>query len=278
MASTLPSNLTSYDFLKTLAVVLMIIDHIGFFFFPDIMWFRVLGRLCVPIWFFLIGYANTREVTRTMYVGTVVMTLSAIMAGQYIFPLTILVTLAITRSIIDGIMVRALRTYETLAGMFFLLLLLSMPAELFFEYGTAGMLFAMIGYMARRPEKVPFERKTIALFIFGVGMVFIIGQGTLLPTLTSDQAVVLLLGTYAVLAMLWFFKPKEYPLLTGQMPWPAVFFLQLFGRRTLEIYVIHVVIFRLVAMAGNPERFGFFQWSLMPEGPLGFLKALTGAA
>ena len=58
---TLSSYLTSYDLLKTLALVLMVIDHIGYFFYPEEMWWRVLGRLSVPIWFFLIGYANARD-------------------------------------------------------------------------------------------------------------------------------------------------------------------------------------------------------------------------
>ncbi len=49
MNKILPRDLTSYDLLKTLAVILMIIDHVGHHFFPDEMWFRVVGRLCVPI-------------------------------------------------------------------------------------------------------------------------------------------------------------------------------------------------------------------------------------
>ena len=47
MPKVLPRELTSYDFLKTFAVVFMVIDHAGFFFFPDNDWMRVAGRLSV---------------------------------------------------------------------------------------------------------------------------------------------------------------------------------------------------------------------------------------
>lgn len=37
------------DFLKVLAVVSMVIDHLGAFFFPDALWMRVAGRLAFPV-------------------------------------------------------------------------------------------------------------------------------------------------------------------------------------------------------------------------------------
>ena len=53
---------SSYDFIKFVAVVLMVIDHIGYYFFPyDLMW-RSFGRMCVPIWLFLAGYAKPSDV------------------------------------------------------------------------------------------------------------------------------------------------------------------------------------------------------------------------
>ena len=35
--------------LKMLAVVTMLIDHIGAIFFPGVMWLRAIGRLAFPI-------------------------------------------------------------------------------------------------------------------------------------------------------------------------------------------------------------------------------------
>ena len=41
--------------LKIIAAVSMVIDHIGFIFFPGIQIFRILGRLALPIFSFMIA-------------------------------------------------------------------------------------------------------------------------------------------------------------------------------------------------------------------------------
>ena len=49
------------DFLKFLAMFTMLIDHIGYLFFPTQIWIRVIGRISFPIFAFLIarGYRFT---------------------------------------------------------------------------------------------------------------------------------------------------------------------------------------------------------------------------
>jgi len=52
--------------LKMIAIVTMLVDHIGAGLFPDIIWLRAVGRLAFPIFAFFIaeGYAHTRSVKR----------------------------------------------------------------------------------------------------------------------------------------------------------------------------------------------------------------------
>ena len=50
------------DWLKTAAIVLVLIDHVGYFFIDDDHWWSVFGRMAAPSFFFLIGYAHTRAV------------------------------------------------------------------------------------------------------------------------------------------------------------------------------------------------------------------------
>ena len=52
--------------LKMLALITMIIDHVGAVFFPQLYWLRYIGRISMPIYAFLIsqGYKYTRNFTR----------------------------------------------------------------------------------------------------------------------------------------------------------------------------------------------------------------------
>lgn len=60
-------GISAFD-LKCIAVVTMVIDHIGAYFFPAHLWLRYVGRLAFPIYCFLIteGYIHTRDVKKYM--------------------------------------------------------------------------------------------------------------------------------------------------------------------------------------------------------------------
>lgn len=52
--------------LKVIAILAMTIDHIGAFLYPEDLWFRIVGRLTIPIIAFLIveGYHHTSNIKR----------------------------------------------------------------------------------------------------------------------------------------------------------------------------------------------------------------------
>ncbi len=54
--------------LKVLACITMLIDHIGAILFPNVIIFRVIGRIAFPIYAFLIaeGYRRTRNIKKYM--------------------------------------------------------------------------------------------------------------------------------------------------------------------------------------------------------------------
>ena len=57
MVITSNKNQSNYqDFLKTLAIIAMIIDHIGLYIYPELTIMRVIGRTAMPIFCFFAGY------------------------------------------------------------------------------------------------------------------------------------------------------------------------------------------------------------------------------
>lgn len=44
-----------YDYVKIVAIGLMIVDHVWYFLFPDVYWLRLIGRLAMPSFLFLVG-------------------------------------------------------------------------------------------------------------------------------------------------------------------------------------------------------------------------------
>ena len=64
----------SSNALKLIALLTMTVDHIGFILFPSVLWLRVIGRLALPIYAFMIaeGCRHTRHIGK--YFATMAIT------------------------------------------------------------------------------------------------------------------------------------------------------------------------------------------------------------
>ena len=258
---TLPDALTSYDFFKALAIVLMIIDHIGVYFYPEESWFRVFGRMCVPLWFFLIGYARSRDMGKSLWIGGGILIAANMLAGLYVLPLNILFSMLICRFLLDNVMRYALVNLNSLAAVSLMMTVLILPTSFFWEYGTQGILIAMFGYMVRhQKESRAIHKDVIELFLAANVLIFVMTQ-SLFYALNQQQMFVLAIGATFTFCMGWQFKRVTYPVLAKQL---GVFtpVLKLFGRRTLEIYVIHLLLFKAIAIVLFPHEYQLFDWSL----------------
>lgn len=256
----LPADLTSYDLLKTLAVVLMIVDHIGLYFFPDNEWFRVFGRMCVPIWFFLIGYAQTRHIPAVLVLGALVLMAANPVAGLPLFPLNILLSFILIRLALNPLMDLALRDrahyWAICAALFFL----AVPTEFLIEYGTGGVLLAMFGHIMRHQDRLDDENFPVT--VMAVTVLSFIAVQTVMMGFSVPQFFVMAVGVAAVGFVLFQFQPQIYGDLTRRLPRPAVRALQIGGRYTLEIYVAHLVLFKILALFLGDDRFRFLHFHI----------------
>lgn len=257
----MPAGLTSYDLLKALALLLMFVDHIGYFFYPEEMWWRTIGRLSVPIWFFLIGYANTREIPRLFWAAGVLVVFSALMSGEYLFPVTIIFTLIWARYVADWLFRGATRNKEAFSGMFFFLFLLSGPTLVFVEYGTLGLLFTLLGVLRRNTHLLQAPQWMFLSYTVAAAFAYVFVQSFLMPTLSIPQFQFFVCGMTVICFWLYNFKPVSFEKINLKS-FPPVALVQLMGRRTLEIYALHLVALRIFVVVTNPERFPLFDFQI----------------
>ncbi|MEC8664043.1 MAG: TraX family protein [Pseudomonadota bacterium] len=260
--SKLPTSITSYDLLKAFAVIIMICDHIGFYFYPDDMWWRAIGRIGFPVWFFLIGYAHSREITKSLLIGSVILLVTAVIFGMYVFPLSALVTIICLRLVIDRVGRGALSSMQAMAGLMIGCVLIALPTGILVEYGTMALAFAVFGYMVRARQDgrdVSMDMQVMCMML--ATMSFVLVQHFTFK-FSEPQLYFVGIGTLGVMLILFFFSKIEFSKLTNVLPQSFKVLIQFLGRRTLEIYVAHLVLFRVAGLILDPERFKIIQPTL----------------
>ncbi len=252
-------NLTSYDFVKAAALLLMIADHIGYFFFPDDMWWRALGRLSAPIWLFLIGYARSRDLSWQLWGGALVLMAVNFICGIGIFPVYILGSMLLFRLIIDPVMNFLKKDERSLYPVTLVVLALTLITSSLFEYGMEGFIFVMAGYLSRNRLEMGFSHNKLTVFLLVVAFAHYLASTMMFfSSFTLYQEIFIGLAMVGIMLGLGEFRPAEYPRLTGTLPRTATWLLQFFGRWSLEIYVVHLAALHLYALLSGAPGYNLF--------------------
>ncbi len=261
--TSLPPVLTSYDFLKATALLLMIIDHVGYFFYPDELWMRMIGRLSAPIWLFLVGYARSRDLSWRMWAGMGILVVSNYVVGLPMLPVNILGTMILCRLALDPLMAAIARNPKGLYPIACVLFFSAIFTLGFVEYGTAAMLMVMVGYITRNRENLAFSKNDVLQFAGIAGLLYSFMEIISFMHFTTQQSAFVAVGLLCLMLFLTKFRPYEYPALTEKIPGPIAVLIRLCGRRTLEIYVLHLLLFKAGAFylgTLEMELFHFHIW------------------
>jgi hypothetical protein len=180
---------------------------------------------------------------------------SNIFAGMGVVPLSILVTIIVVRLGLDWLMKILSKSPVHLWAGSAALLILALPSYIVMEFGLQAFIFAGFGYFARRRED---EGRVFQYAVFAcLGYVFL---QSFSYGLFGVKFVVLAAGMTLVTAALYKFEPKTYPEMTKDMSAAGRWFVQFCGRRTLEIYVGHLVLFKVIAVLAGVEGYEFMNW------------------
>ncbi|PPD14363.1 MAG: hypothetical protein CTY25_14370 [Methylobacterium sp.] len=232
---------TTTDALKALALLLILIDHVGHFLAPDWPILRVIGRLGAPIFFFLIGFARSRDIPwRWLALGLLLTCVDYLWLGRLTdLQLNILFNFALIRLVLphaERFLDRSLaRLALVLSGC-----LLAMPVvNPWLEYGPEGWLFALFGLLRRRSlEDGPswFLPRDLAGMVAFVAYAVIEQQDY---AFSLPMTALLLPGLAGIFLILRDFERGDTRL---QPPAGLRVILRFCGRHSLEIYAVQIVL------------------------------------
>ena len=246
-----PHAVDNTDWLKTAAIILVVVDHIGYFFIEDADWWSVFGRLAAPSFFFLLGYAQTRTVPlHWIWLGVILTLLDSWNTGWTWVAPNILFSFALIR--IARPSVQILMQHHGWAA--FAILVSALFAVLpiaanIVDYGAEGWLWALFGLYQRmyvdgktRCTATPVHAMTgnaglMRLLACSVAAVIYVWQEQVEFSFTQVQlnAVILGVGFLSITLCLFQRGPSRF-----QPPEPVAGALHFLGRHTLEIYVIQL--------------------------------------
>jgi hypothetical protein len=146
-----PQAVDNTDWLKTAAIVLVAVDHIGYFFIDDADWWSVFGRLAAPVFFFLLGYAQSRIVPlHWIWLGIILTLLESWNTGWTWVTPNILLSLAIIRIARPYVQIFLQRHRWAAFALIVFALIAALPmAAKIVDYGAEGWLWALFGLCQR---------------------------------------------------------------------------------------------------------------------------------
>jgi hypothetical protein len=242
-----PNNLSAnnQDLLKFTAIIAMIIDHIGLFVIEpsysqiiDPNWFRVVGRVSIPIFAFFSGYNYFRfkQKTNLKCCFSSFKFFLILICGLWIIFLQIYlrinpVIINVLISILLGICIidLCLSFKISLNLCLIMSLFLASKTNMYFEYGTLAAAYVILGYTANITRKA--EYKIFTFFALSYSLI----SSTKNFEFSTIQSTILffsLTSVYYFLCFLDFTKLSRYKIF-------------LISRYILPIYVFHYSAFMI---------------------------------
>lgn len=230
--------LNTHDVLKFAAIMLMLVDHVGLYFFPEDLTLRAIGRACVPIWFFFIGAYKPSKfgieiLLYAIFIDFITMVIPEISFGN----LNILFSIIIVRLLI-GLCEKYELHKKTLLIPVLLAILFYPISVAIFSYGSIGFLFAFMGYLYR----VGCEKNRFYAYSFSAMGIFLFLQISAFHFGFFDAVTCVALTSISMLALLRYDLKKIGLKLPKLIEKPVM----ILARYSLEFYALHLTIFMLI--------------------------------
>ncbi|HEY6556356.1 MAG TPA: TraX family protein [Polyangiaceae bacterium] len=265
------NRLTNYDLIKAAAVLIMVTDHVGAYFFPvhsydahlnsSDLWWRAVGRLGLPVWFFLVGHSRSRDLSPPIWIGATLLLVGNIVTGMSLLPLNALFSIIFIRLVLD-VLARTLLVSRTRVSLGVVLLVtLEFPSNGLFEYGSLGLLMALMGFVWRhRAQVLPMLGNAYFIGLIAFIVATCVARQIVAFHFHGMQAAFVALGLVSSFVLLMRSPVREIPRFEAEVSRSFASTARWLGRRTLEIYVVHLLTFKLIAALVGQHNWFDWRW------------------
>jgi len=243
------SALNTHHFIKVVALLIMTIDHLGAFLWPDLLWLRAIGRVGFPVWFFLVGHATRYHTGRELVLWALILTLASPLLGLPFFLLNALITIIACQWVLRVIERRDSFVREPYA-LLFACVLFGPGTFALTEYGTLGLLYALMGYAVRTGQVRRARGRICALMAFATYLAALPVSFAFSPA----QYALAILGTAAITYYLAHFVHRPLSFSHAAFLRAPIVFL---SRISLQYYVLHRCLLQALGLLRGTLKFGF---------------------
>lgn len=135
------------DILKTIAIIAVIIDHLGLYFFPQYPIMRAVGRSAMPIFCFFVGYNYSAPKHILAWLGSI---LTFMLLYFNIVSLNILIVMYIGQWLLYFMDKYELHSKTTIWIILLALIAIIPLSQEYLEYGSLALAFILVGRCFKR--------------------------------------------------------------------------------------------------------------------------------
>jgi hypothetical protein len=240
----------TYDMLKVLAMIAMVVDHVGVYYFEGEQIFRIIGRIAMPCFLFLVGYSSKWNNKKDIYIMAALLLAFYAATSGPILPLNILFSIIVTRMML-GFLEKKGWIGKT-QWMFVIALVLYVPFLFLLDLTVFNFLFALGGYYVKH---YPLQIKTQVLLLSAATLYFL--EESFWFGFEGYYAYGLALLLYTMAGIFYLFSLEQVPEKKG-VTWlfPVLMFI---SRYSLYLYVAHLIIIRGIDFYIDPEHYAHFR-------------------
>lgn len=232
--------LNTHDSLKIIGIILMIIDHVGQFFFPENLWLRLIGRGAAPLFFFLVGYDNRLRISVALLAYGSILSFTGYLLNGH-FWINILLNFVLIDRFLHLLPPERLNNANRLI-IFVCIMLITCVIFPYIEYGLAGLLIAFSArLLALKDPQGQYYWLATLLFYY-------VTQAIVFGFFVAERYLV----AFGILTLGLFYGLRAYSLRPIGCPAWLLPMALVISRYSLAIYFYHLILLQSFSLYQHP--------------------------